>query len=81
MACMQPAYAEGPPWKFATADGNTSVSLGFLAQPQYESIENSTGTGDNLDNVFLRRLRFLAGGKLTKKLSYFIESDVPNLGK
>jgi hypothetical protein len=81
IVCMQSAYAEGPPWKFATGDGNTSVSLGFLAQPQYESIENSTGTGDNLDNVFLRRLRFLAGGKLTKKLSYFIESDVPNLGK
>jgi hypothetical protein len=77
---LQPAYAEGPPWKFAAKDG-TSVTFGFLAQPQYESIEDATGTGNNLDNVFLRRIRLIAGGKLGKKLSYFIESDAPNLGK
>jgi hypothetical protein len=79
--CINPVYAEGPPWKFSTKDKDTSITFGFLAQPQYESIENTTGTGDNLDNVFFRRLRLLAGGKLTKKLSYFVESDVPNLGK
>ena len=79
--CIHPAYAAGPPWKFAAKDGNTSITFGFLAQPQFESIEYPSGTGSNLNNVFLRRLRFIAGGKLTSKFSYFIESDVPNLGK
>jgi hypothetical protein len=78
---LPPACAGGPPWKFTSSNEQSSLTFGFLAQPQFESLEGSTGTGDNLDNLFLRRLRFLAGGKLTKKLSYFIESDAPNLGK
>lgn len=78
---IHPAYAAGPPWKFSANDGNTSVTFGFLAQPQFESLENATAMGENQNSVFLRRLRFIAGGKITSKLSYFIESDVPNLGK
>jgi hypothetical protein len=61
-------------------DGKTSVSLGFLAQPQFESLENTAGT-DSSNNLFLRRFRFIAGGKITSKLSFFVESDNPNLGK
>jgi hypothetical protein len=79
--CVQATHAAGPPWKFSANDGNTSVTFGFLAQPQFESIEDTPATGENLNNVFLRRFRFIAGGKLTSKLSYFIESDSPNLGK
>jgi len=37
--------------------------------------------GKNQNNIFFRRFRFIAGGKITPKLSYFIESDSPNLGK
>jgi hypothetical protein len=80
VCCMQPLYAASPPWKFSTNKGNTSVSFGFLAQPQFESLENAAGT-DNLNSLFLRRVRFIAGGKLTSKLSYFVESDNANLGK
>jgi hypothetical protein len=78
--CMQVAYASGPPWKFSTNDGNTSITFGFLAQPQFESLENATGT-DFSNDLFFRRLRFIAGGKITSKLSYFVESDTANLGK
>ena len=77
---LPPIYASGPPWKFTTAEGNASVSFGFLAQPQFESLENSAGTG-NANNLFLRRLRLIAGGKVGSKLSFFIDSDSPNLGK
>ncbi len=77
---LQSGYAAGPPWKFAANEG-TFVTFGFLAQPQYESLENTAGTGDYLNNIYLRRFRFIAGGKLTKKLSYFVESDAANLGK
>jgi hypothetical protein len=78
--CVQPIYASGPPWKFSTNEGNTSVSFGFLAQPQFESLENAAAT-DSSENLFFRRLRFIAGGKITPKLSFFVESDAPNLGK
>ena len=80
IGCMQSVYAEGPPWKFSKNDGNTSVTFGFLLQPQFESLENAGGNG-SLNNVFFRRFRLMAGGKLTSKLSYFVESDSPNLGK
>jgi hypothetical protein len=80
VGCIRFIYASGPPWKFATKDKNTSVTFGFLAQPQFESLENPAGT-ESLNNIFLRRFRLIAGGKLTSKLSYFIESDAPNLGK
>src|SRR5512136_2396947 len=78
--CAQLTFAGGPPFKFATEDGNQSVTFGFLAQPQFESLENATGT-DSANNLFFRRLGFIAGGKLTSKLSYFVESDAANLGK
>jgi hypothetical protein len=69
-----------PPWKFKTADGKESVTFGFLAQPQFESMQNASGNG-SLNNIFFRRLRFIAGGKLGPKLSFFVESDAANLGK
>jgi hypothetical protein len=75
-----PAYASGPPWKFATAEGKASVSFGFLAQPQFESLEDSAGTG-SANSFFLRRLRLIAGGKIGSKLSFFVDTDSPNLGK
>jgi len=77
---MQPLYAGGPPWKLNLNEGKTSVSFGFLLQPQFESLENAAAT-DSDNNLFFRRIRFLAGGKITPKLSFFVESDNPNLGK
>jgi hypothetical protein len=32
-------------------------------------------------NLFLRRIRLIAGGRVTEKLSFFIDTDSPNLGK
>lgn len=77
---LQSLYASGPPWKFTMNEGKTSFSFGFLAQPQFESLENPSGEG-RLDNIFLRRFRLIAGGKINSKLSFFVESDCPNLGK
>jgi hypothetical protein len=74
-----PVCASGPPWKFSMKEGRTAVSFGFLAQPQVESID--AAGKDTANNIFFRRLRFIAGGKLTSKLSFFVESDNPNVGK
>jgi hypothetical protein len=78
---LQVAHAEGPPWRFTSANAQSSVRFGLLAQAQYESMPGPLGTGTSLNHMFLRRFRFLAGGQLSKKFSYFIESDAPNLGK
>jgi hypothetical protein len=78
--CLQSIYAWGPPWKLSKNDGVNTLSVGFLAQPQFESLENTSGDG-NANSLFLRRIRFLAGGNLGSRFSFFIESDNPCLGK
>jgi hypothetical protein len=86
VCCLQLMYAAEstlkptPPWKFTMNQGKSSVTFGFLAQPQFESLENASGNG-SLENLFFRRLRFISGGKITPKLSFFVESDAANLGK
>jgi hypothetical protein len=72
--------ADGPPWKFISDEGKRSITFGFLAQPQFESLTKPSGSG-TANNLFLRRFRFIAGGKVTPKLSFFVESDAANLGK
>jgi hypothetical protein len=80
LSWARPMYASGPPWKFELNGEKNKVSLGFLVQPQFESLENAAAT-DSDENLFFRRIRFIAGGKITSKLSFFVESDNPNLGK
>jgi hypothetical protein len=45
----------------------------------------STGTAGATDgyqqNLFLRRLRILVGGQVAKNVTFFVETDNPNLGK
>jgi hypothetical protein len=75
-----PLRGEGPPWKFSTDEGKRSATIGFLAQPQFEALTKADGTG-TANSLFLRRFRLIAGGKISPKLSYFVESDAANLGK
>ncbi len=74
------AARAGAQVSISSADGKQTLNLGFLAQPQYEALDNgeATHTGQNL---FLRRLRVIMGGKITDNLSFFFETDSPNLGK
>ncbi len=65
-------------WKIESPGGDSSIKFGFLAQMRAESLDNGSNTAQNL---FFRRLRLLAGGKLTDKLTFFLETDSPNLGK
>ena len=65
-------------WQIEPTDGS-SIKFGFLVQGRAESIDVSGG--DNRQDLFFRRLRILAGGKINDKLSYFFETDSPNLGR
>jgi hypothetical protein len=72
-----PAHAQ---FEIATKDGTSSLKLGLLAQPQAEWVDSADGAGAT-QNLFLRRLRILMGGRIGEELSFFVETDSPNLGK
>lgn len=57
-----------------------TFKVGLLGQLQAESAE-VIGTDDDAQNLFFRRLRLLMSFTLNEKLSVFLETDSPNLGK
>jgi len=79
-ACAAVPAAAQSPWRLRSPDGTSWVQFGLLAQPQGEWITTADGEGTS-QNLFLRRLRLIAGGRVTSRISFFIETDSPNLGK
>ena len=61
-------------------DDDVNFKLGVLGQFQADTIENPDPV-PNTSNLFARRLRLLFGGQVAKNVSFFIETDAPNLGK
>ena len=59
---------------------NVNFKLGVLGQFQAEWLEDPA-EDDTQQNLFLRRIRLLFGGQVAKNVSFFIETDAPNLGK
>jgi hypothetical protein len=64
----------------SSPDGTASIRLGVLAQPQGEWLENPDGESA-AQNLYLRRLRLLVGGKVGERFTFFLDTDSPNLGK
>ena len=77
-----PARAQ---WQITSPDGKANLKLGLLVQGQAEWMEvPEVGDPNDFDlsrNIFIRRFRILGGGNVTEKLSFFFETDSPNLGK
>lgn len=67
-------------FEIASKDGKSSIKFGLLAQPQGEWIDNASADGTT-QNLFVRRMRILMGGKIGEKVSFFVETDSPNIGK
>ena len=67
-------------WMIESKDQKANLKIGFLLQPQFESLETVDGTATST-NIFLRRFRILFGGKIADKWTYFFETDSPNVGK
>lgn len=63
-----------------TVNENVNFKLGVLGQFQAEWLENLV-TDDNTPNLFARRVRLLFGGQVAKGVTFFVETDVPNLGR
>jgi len=63
-----------------TVSDTINLKFGFLLQPQADWTQDSA-SGDYQKNLFVRRARLLVGGQLTPKITFFFETDSPNLGK
>jgi hypothetical protein len=59
---------------------DVNMKLGVLGQFQADTIDDPV-TGDQTRNLFVRRLRLLFGGNIAKHITFFVETDAPNLGK
>jgi len=62
------------------ASDDVNFKLGILGQFQGDTIEDP-GTDANTANLFIRRLRLMFGGQVAKNVTFFVETDSPNLGK
>lgn len=59
---------------------SVSVRFGVLLQPWYDT-QQDAANGKWAQNMYLRRARLLVGGQITKRISFFLETDNPNLGR
>jgi phosphate-selective porin O/P len=62
------------------ASDDVSVKLGILGQFQGDTLTDPP-TDANIDNLFVRRVRLMFGGQVAKHVTFFVETDTPNLGK
>ena len=58
---------------------DVNFKFGFLLQGQGDWTQNANDTTSQ--NLFLRRVRVLMGGQIAKNVTFFFETDSPNLGK
>jgi hypothetical protein len=61
-------------------DGSSSIKFGLLGQFQAESLTTPDGSATSKD-LYLRRIRLVFGGKIMENLSFFADTESPNLGK
>lgn len=73
-APLAAVHFEGP--------GSTALNLGFLVQPQLDILSEQKNTLDRdaRFNPFLRRTRIYAFGRVTPRVSFFFQTDIPNVG-
>lgn len=76
VVAVQPAAAQ---LEMKSEDGSKAFKIGLLGQMWADKTE--LPGGEDQDNMFFRRLRILMNFKLSDKLSVFLETDSPNLGK
>jgi Phosphate-selective porin O and P len=61
-------------------DDEVNFKFGVLAQFQADTISNPEPE-PNTNNLFVRRLRLVFAGQVAKNVTFFVQTDAPNLGK
>ena len=59
---------------------DVNFKFGFLLQPQADWTQNASNESYS-QNLFVRRARLLVGGQVARNVTFFFETDSPNLGK
>src|SRR6059058_5425512 len=59
---------------------NINFKVGTLIQAWADTTQDPATKG-YANNLFLRRIRFILGGQITPNITFFFETDNPNLGK
>src|SRR2546423_3826317 len=59
---------------------NVNLKFGLLLQTQGDA-QQDVASRVYLQNVFIRRARLLLGGQIAPNLTFFVETDSPNLFK
>jgi len=62
------------------AGDQVNFKLGVLGQFQADTIHDTDADRDTT-NLFVRRFRVIFGGQVTRTVTFFAETDVPNLGR
>ena len=76
LGCAATAGAQIEIW----AGDNVNFKLGILGQFQADTVDDPPGDA-NTNNLFIRRLRLMFAGQVTERVTFFVETDSPNLGK
>ncbi len=80
MATLSAANSAYAQLQITSPDGQASIKFGILSQFQAEALTTPNGNNTSMD-LYVRRFRILFGGSIMKNLSFFAETDNPNLGK
>lgn len=79
LALLVPAL-RAPAQASIKVNDDVNVKFGILLQGQADWTQNAADES-YAQNLFVRRIRVLMGGQVAKNVSFFFESDSPNLGK
>lgn len=58
-----------------------SLDVAILVQPQAQLTKDASPDGHLSTDLFVRRTRLFAWGKIGKEISFFVDTDQPNWGK
>ncbi|WP_408889397.1 porin [Myxococcus faecalis] len=64
-----------------TINDEANLNINLLLQSQAQVIKDGAPSGGVGTDFFIRRVRLLVYGNVTKRLSFFMETDQPNFGK
>lgn len=79
LALLLPA-GPAPAQAVIKVNDDVNFKFGFLLQPQADWTQDAATKG-YAQNLFARRIRLLVGGQIAKNVTFFFETDSPNLGK
>jgi hypothetical protein len=80
LACVIAGVVPAPAQVLIKVNEDVNFRLGVLGQFQADWLED-VPDDEYQRNLFVRRIRLLFGGQVAKNVSFFVETDAPNLGK